>query len=190
VCIKKNSMFPFSYIKQFEFDSNLLTKNEKDKIFEAFKIQFDNPKIVANKISFTNFNEFLKRHRWLDEGDLTFNFSENKLTVKLELNFYMFSIIAITFSIGMLLTNYKRIWFSLFGMSAFFLFYTLLYIWTASIFNMTIKNTIRRQLRVLKIKRSQLIIAISDKCPACGESISKEVNNCQYCGILFKNNAP
>jgi len=178
-------MFPFSYIKQFEFEADQLTDGEMSEIFDAFKEQFYNPKTNANTLSFSSFNMILKRHRWLDGGSLSINRSENKLTVKIELHFYLISFILVAISMGYLIVDHDRIWIGLFVMSAFLSLFTFLYLWTTSMYRLSIKHTIQRQLTDLKIERTPTFVAVTDICPACGEAISKAMNSCPNCGLNF-----
>lgn len=178
-------MFPFSYIKQFEFESDPLTDREMHKIIDAFKEQFGSPKANANTISFDNFNMILKRHRWLDGGSLSINHSEKKLTIKIELHFYLISFIMVAISMGYLIVNHDRIWIGLFVMSTFLSVFTLLYLWTSSMYRLSIKHTIQRLLLDIEIERTPTIITVTDICPACNETISEEMNRCPNCGINF-----
>jgi len=137
-------MFPFTYKKDFSFKINDLENIDMDYLFDSFTFQFDNPKRNGNKIFFDNFNTAFKRHQWLDSGELIIVKSNETLTIKLELNFFIFSFMIMVVSLVVLFAGDKPLVLGLLGFTILWLFYLLLYILTGSMFVASIKRTVEK----------------------------------------------
>lgn len=143
-------MFPFTFKKKFTFNTSDSGHIEKEEIINAFKIQFDYPQISGNELSFKNFNVFYKRHGWLDEGTLVFEFSDDSFSVEIELEFFIFSFIFLFASCALIALNLSDLWFGIIGVISFLLFYSLLYFWTVIMFKSCIFITIENILNQKK----------------------------------------
>lgn len=140
-------MFPLSYRHIATIKSEHLSDLGDKEFLEIFQKQFDNPKILPpSTITFDNFNFFLKRHKWLDNGELKITIKDNVIQSELTLYFYTTPIIFLMMSIGIVALNTETILWACFGVTCFWLFFGLLYLWTSVMFNMTVRNTILRQL--------------------------------------------
>ncbi len=82
-------MFPFNYNKTFEIEFDLDHQPDLKHLIDVLSAKFDNPKIFCeDTIQFENFNSIIKRHRWLDNGELKLIVKESKIEAELTLNFY------------------------------------------------------------------------------------------------------
>jgi hypothetical protein len=113
-------MFPFSYNKRIVVSLKSEQKMDVNEILLKFKEQFDNPRLKSlDTITFDNFNFFLKRHKWLDNGVLTISKQDNQVLADLTLGFYTTPVLISIASLGLVWMNRDHIWFALLGVAGF-----------------------------------------------------------------------
>lgn len=140
-------MFPLSYKHTTVVPLQSDQKFNRLELFTIFKEKFDNPRMqTPDTITFDNFNVFYKRHGWLGNGELKIYMKENRIYSDLTLYFYYTSILFFFMSCLLIAMNTDTILYALAGVAVFWIFYLLLYLWTATMFRLTIANTIKRQL--------------------------------------------
>jgi len=181
-------MFPFSYNKRITISIKGEQKMEPYEILMKFKEQFDNPKLKnSDTITFDNFNFYLKRHKWLDNGALTISKKENQLLADLTLRFYTTPVILSAGSIILVWMNRNDIWFALVGVAVFWTFYLFFFLWTTIMFRSTIRRTIEHQLFLAEtgLDDDQRFIIVNDICPGCGYKLNPKDTECADCGLCF-----
>ena len=99
-----------------------------------------------NTITFDGFNFVLKRQQWVDDDEVKISLKDNKVFADLTLNFFTAPIILLLISGLLIILNINQFKFILFGIVVFWAFYLLLFVWTVTMFKITIKRTIKHKL--------------------------------------------
>ncbi len=181
-------MFPFTYTKRIIIPADKKQKIDIHEIQLKFIEQFDNPNMKdINTIIFDNFNFFLKRHKWLDSGILKISENDNQVIADIELEFYKAPVMIFILCILHVVYNRDNILFAFLGITAFVFFYFLLFIWTSTMYKFSIKRTIKHQLFIseTELDDNQKIVVIKDNCPACGNKLTTNENECRECGLFL-----
>ena len=140
-------MFPISYKHTVTVDIQDEKSVDAKELLELFKGQFDNPKLISqDKIAFDGFNFIAKKHRWLDSGELKIQVGNKKINVEISLNFVITPIIFLLLSIGLVTFNLDKVYIMLCIVAVLWTVFSLLYLWTSTMYTVTIKNKIGRHL--------------------------------------------
>lgn len=139
-------MFPFESKVVLTFDTFNLGDQDKQELINCFIRQLDEVEQKSAGISFRNFKAFYRRHKWLNSGQISFDFRDKQVDVYLQLNFYYVPVLFGFISFAFIVIHWKRLYLVGLLATILWLLYGLMYIWTSSMFKAAIRNTIKRYL--------------------------------------------
>ncbi len=137
-------MFPFEKKVVLTFNTPELDCQARQELMNRFVVQFDEVKQISTSFSFRNFKTFYRRHKWLNGGQIRFDFQEKRVHIHLQLNFYYMPVLFVFVSVAFIVIHLERIYLGGSLTAVLWLLYGLLYIWTSALFKAAIRNTMRK----------------------------------------------